>query len=302
MGRNKKVQIFIATRDRIQSLKGAIDSILSQSYKDFEVIVSDNSTNDITQFEVTKNYSGRVTYRRRDPPVGALDHFNQILAEVSSDYFMVFHDDDEMYPDMINTLGDFLDENKSFCAVGSGADCMKGGKEIRTRFYSSRTVKFIQNSSELVLGYFINVGMVPFPSYMYRKAVAETIRFDIEKGGKYCDVAFLMDVADFGKLAYLPQRLMVYNFHADQDSYTNNLIDRSRLVTYISKKTTHVRGKGAFKKYRLRNLYSEVAQRIRIGDRIPMKVLIFMILISSCSFEYLLKLTYHFLSRKLNLN
>ena len=40
--------IVIPTRNRVQTLEYSIHTILNQTFKDFEIVVSDNSTNDET--------------------------------------------------------------------------------------------------------------------------------------------------------------------------------------------------------------------------------------------------------------
>ena len=89
-----KIQVFIATYNRPQMVGVAIDSVLSQSFKDLDVIVSDNSTNDQTQNKIEASYLSELTYIRRTPTLSPADHGNKILGEVDSDYYMIFHDDD----------------------------------------------------------------------------------------------------------------------------------------------------------------------------------------------------------------
>ena len=46
---NPLVSVLIITRDRPQSLKSCIDSILENSYKNIEIIVWDNGAKDTTK-------------------------------------------------------------------------------------------------------------------------------------------------------------------------------------------------------------------------------------------------------------
>src|SRR5450759_2365677 len=99
-----KVQIFIATYNRSTLVINAINSALNQDFDSFEVIVSDNSSNDETEDLISGFKSKQLTYKRRKPSMPATDHLNSILQEVTSEYFMIFHDDDMMHKDMIKVL------------------------------------------------------------------------------------------------------------------------------------------------------------------------------------------------------
>jgi glycosyltransferase involved in cell wall biosynthesis len=77
-------------------LRQAVESLLNQSFKDFELIVSDNASQDDTQ-DVIKSYQRtdpRVRYYRYPRNVGAIRNFNRLVELASGDYFMwAAHDD-----------------------------------------------------------------------------------------------------------------------------------------------------------------------------------------------------------------
>src|SRR5659263_209879 len=104
------IQIFIATHNRPILVISAIQSALKQNFGSFEVIVSDNSTNEETGEVIKQFEDNRLIYKRRTPILSSSDHFNAILQDVTSDYFMIFHDDDIMYFNMLKYLFDIISE------------------------------------------------------------------------------------------------------------------------------------------------------------------------------------------------
>ena len=88
------VTVLLPVYNAQDYLKQSIDSILGQTFTDFELIISDNSTNNLTQKSCEKFTDNRVFYIKRVPTLSGIEHFNTILTEVSCDYFMIFHDDD----------------------------------------------------------------------------------------------------------------------------------------------------------------------------------------------------------------
>src|SRR4030043_6890 len=61
-GRNMKVSVIIPTYNRAQTLAEAIDSVLSQTFKDFELIVVDNYSTDATESVVNAYTDRRIRY------------------------------------------------------------------------------------------------------------------------------------------------------------------------------------------------------------------------------------------------
>ena len=60
---------------------------------------------------------------------------------------------------------------------------------------------------------------VPFPSYMYRKEVAQKLRINVEQGGKHADAAFIINLfIIWDRLFFIARPLMDYNIHNEQDS------------------------------------------------------------------------------------
>jgi len=88
----------------------ALRSILSQSDQNFELIVSDNSSDlrfkDLF-YEALSSESmfATVTYIKREVVYSAIEHWNICLSEISSDYFCLFHDDDLMLANYVNDFG-----------------------------------------------------------------------------------------------------------------------------------------------------------------------------------------------------
>ena len=59
-----------------------LDSILSQSFKNFQIIISDNASQDKTQ-EICEEYArkdSRILYTRQESNMGALKNFQFVLV------------------------------------------------------------------------------------------------------------------------------------------------------------------------------------------------------------------------------
>ena len=107
-----KFSVLLPTRNGGKYLKSCIESVLSQDYKDMELIVFDNANTDNTA-EVVNSYSNdkRLKYYRTDSVVSVTDNWNNALKKSSGDYVLMMGDDDFLLPGYFDTLDKIIKEN-----------------------------------------------------------------------------------------------------------------------------------------------------------------------------------------------
>lgn len=92
-------------------LKEALDSLLSQTFQDFELIISDNASTDGTE-EICRSYAAgdrRIRYYRNIQNCGAAWNFNRVFKLSTADYFKWATHDDVCAPAYIERCVDVLD-------------------------------------------------------------------------------------------------------------------------------------------------------------------------------------------------
>lgn len=93
---NKKITIGLPVFNGDREIKECLDSLLCQSYKDFELIISDNGSQDETEVICRKYASqdSRIRYIRHAQNRGGVANYRDLLKEASGEYFMwAAHDD-----------------------------------------------------------------------------------------------------------------------------------------------------------------------------------------------------------------
>ena len=101
-----KVSIIITTYNRSNLLKRAIESVLNQTYKNIEIIIADDASNDDTE-EVIKQYRiiySNILHIRHDKPMGANVGRNNAIKASTGTFIAGLDDDDEFTPDRIEIL------------------------------------------------------------------------------------------------------------------------------------------------------------------------------------------------------
>ena len=86
-------------------LSDALESLLAQSFTDFEIIVSDNCSNDGTA-EICQRFlrrDDRIRYYRNETNLGAAGNFNGVVGLARGHYFCWACHDDLWHPDYFET-------------------------------------------------------------------------------------------------------------------------------------------------------------------------------------------------------
>jgi len=89
--------IVIPTRDRPNLLREAIESALEQEFDDYEIIVSDNSTNSETEKVVSEFWSKKLKYFRTPKPLDMPRSWDFALSKANG-RFITFLADDDLLP------------------------------------------------------------------------------------------------------------------------------------------------------------------------------------------------------------
>lgn len=110
------VSIGLPTYNRANFLPRIFDILFSQTYSNFEIIISDNASEDDTE-KICKEYAtknGRIRYIRQNKNLGQLENFRFVLNQAKGEYFMWVYDDDWWDPAYIEKLKSVLDTHADY--------------------------------------------------------------------------------------------------------------------------------------------------------------------------------------------
>ncbi len=89
-----KFSVLLPTRNRLEFLKYAIDSVMRQDYDQWELIVSDNFSEQDIKGYIDSLGDERIKYYRTDCFLSVTDNWNESLDKASGDYVIMLGDDD----------------------------------------------------------------------------------------------------------------------------------------------------------------------------------------------------------------
>jgi glycosyltransferase involved in cell wall biosynthesis len=110
-----KVSIGLPVYNGENFLAPALESILNQTFEDFEFIISDNASTDRTE-EICRTYAARdkrMRYYRNDSNLGASYNFNRVFELSSGQYFKWVAHDDLCDPTFVARCVAILDQDSS---------------------------------------------------------------------------------------------------------------------------------------------------------------------------------------------
>lgn len=115
-----KVSVIMGVHNGEKTLRRAIDSILSQSFTDFEFLIcndasSDSSENIINEYLIKDQ---RIKYLKNDNNSGLSFSLNRCIDIASGDYIARMDDDDISHPDRFEKQVLFLDDHPQYAIVG----------------------------------------------------------------------------------------------------------------------------------------------------------------------------------------
>ena len=189
-------------------LKEAVESILAQSYKDFEFIILNDSPENPDLRAMVENYTDRrIRYYENSKNLGIAGSYNRLLELATCEYAAMMNHDDISHPDRIKLQVEFLDAHPEIGAVGTA---FKKFGEIN-RF---KTVINPQDDASIRSLFLFKVPL-HHPTVMFRRQLLT--ENNIHYNTNYIslnDRQLFYDISKVAKLANLPQVLYKYRFHS----------------------------------------------------------------------------------------
>ena len=129
-----KVTIGMLAYNGEKTIVKAINSLLSQTFKDFELIISNDASTDRTGIICEKFAleDSRINYICQDKNIGEFPNSVFLLNKAKGKYFMWAADDDWRSPDFLMSNVTALDQNSRFVASTSPS-CYEGEENMKNR-------------------------------------------------------------------------------------------------------------------------------------------------------------------------
>ncbi len=107
------VSVIVTTMDRPEFLKDAVDSLVRQTYENWEAIIVNDGGDDIGDWITTADPTGRIHYIRHPQNCGLSAARNTGISLSSGEILCYLDDDDRLFPDHLETIVDAMQTNNT---------------------------------------------------------------------------------------------------------------------------------------------------------------------------------------------
>lgn len=201
------VSILMTAYNRETLIPEAIESVLTCSYPNFELIIVDDRSTDNT-FTIIKEFAAkdkRIRYYQNEKNLGDYPNRNKAASYAGGEYMVYLDSDDKMYPDGLSWC---VDAMQKFPTAGFGmfwgqskgeAFCFKGEEAIRHHFFKYP---------------FLVVGP---GGTILKRAAFEQMKGYPEKYGPANDMYFNLKAVCYTDIVLLPFEFFYYRIHGQQE-------------------------------------------------------------------------------------
>jgi glycosyltransferase involved in cell wall biosynthesis len=221
------VSVCIPTYNSASYVAQTLDSILAQTYRDFEIIVSDNCSSDETR-SILREYESahgiRLHFNERNIGPGA--NFNKLIDLARGELVAIYHADDLYEPSIVSTCVNVFMEDDEIALVGTMATAINSTGE---KLFDYSLPHFLVSGGirrygfdEAMRGVISTLGNEIFfitPSIMVRKSLYNQLgRFDESSYKCSGDYEMWLRIARRRPVAIIDKPLMNYRLHDKQGS------------------------------------------------------------------------------------
>ena len=221
---NPFVSIVIPVHNGEKYIKEAIDSCLEQTYKNIEVIVVDDKSEDDT-LKILKGYGEKITVIPVEKQNGLGNVINIGIRASKGKYIARMDADDVMYPTRIEKQVEYLESNSKCVAIGGQIDIIDENSKITGHREYAIEDRDIKKNRFL---------FQPFahPAVTLRKSVVEEIGLYPENMWKVEDVKFFLILSTKGEFHNLEDTVLKYRMTFKTESQSK-MIDHFRKTNEI---------------------------------------------------------------------
>ncbi len=199
------VSVIIPIYNGEKYIEQTIESVLSQTYQTWELVIINDGSSDNTEKLISKYTDNRIRYFRNDTNKGISFSLNKGLEESRGEYIARLDADDIALPSRFEKQVGFLTKNKDYVLCGSYFQTMNANGEIL------KNVRFPDNNRD-AQSYLLLHNCFCQSAIMMKSQIAKELKYDLEfKIGE--DYDLWHRISKLGKILNLPLYTTLYRIH-----------------------------------------------------------------------------------------
>lgn len=232
MGKNNQplISVLMTAYNAEAYIDLAIQSILNQTYKNYEFIIIEDCSKDKT-WEIIQKYAKkdkRIITEKNKKNLKAGGSSNKGIKMCKGKYIVRMDADDWSYPDRIENQVKFMEEHpKVVVSGGTLIVCDENLKPLGARFYK-RTNEEIRKEA-------LRLNPIPHPASIWRtNAVMKTHLYPTDRGMSE-DYGLTLEISQFGEMSNIEDKLIKFRVHSKSISNSRMALQQ-RVTLELSRK------------------------------------------------------------------
>lgn len=216
-----RVSVCVPTYNGARYLRETLDSILGQTWQDFELLVVDDDSGDDTE-AIAKSYTDpRIRFVRNPTRLGLAGNWNRCVELARGEYVCLFHQDDVMEPDNLAAKVAVLNQNATAGLVYSNVSQIgPNGERISDHWYfrPDPADVGVHTGQAFFRRLLLGVNEICCPSVVIRRACFERLGGFDPRLPFTADWEMWLRIALFYDIAYLAEPLIRYRRHSANET------------------------------------------------------------------------------------
>jgi len=220
------VSVIIPSYNHEKYVSEAIQSVLDQTYQDFEIIITDDGSTDNTVKKIQKFNDHRIKLFVFKKNQGACVAANNCIRRSRGEYIAMLSSDDVFLPGKLEKQVEFLDMNPDCMAVFSYVTTIdENGDDlsIKDPSYVSPFQQSNRSRFEWLNYFFYNGNGLCHPSVLARKEVYSEFGKLDNRYAQLPDFNLWINVCLKHEIFILPESLVKFRIHSDQSNASGDL-------------------------------------------------------------------------------
>lgn len=223
------VSICIPTHNRPDLLKQALQSATSQTYKNIEIIISDNSTDNKSKLLMSQFKDNRIKYYKNKISITSFLNVSKVAHLAKGKYIKYLLDDDLLKPDCVDKMVKVLEKYPKVGVVMAPLDIIDDkGLHIQPRFYFFKKMKYLYkylnkneylNKKIIMQDFLTRIYPCCVPTgIMFRKSLFDNIGGFDEKYSYIVDLEICMNFATKMDFYYIDEFLSSWRYSSTSET------------------------------------------------------------------------------------
>ena len=202
------ISVILPVYNAEEFLVEAINSILQQTFEDFEFIIIDDGSTDETTEIIHAYHDSRIKYLKNPQNQGIVKTLNNGLLHANGKYIARMDADDISYPTRLEIQYKYLEEHPNIGVIGTGIELF--GDTIHD-------YRLFSNSSKKLKAELLFNSCIPHPTAMIRRSILvdNNLTYNENYYGRE-DFAPWSEISKYSDIGMINQVLHKYRLHEKQ--------------------------------------------------------------------------------------